>query len=313
MKKQWLLGLAMVCQFTFAQSQNNNEQQHFEQCQQEQVECLNWIEQQLPSSVTGSLKWYNLKLLQLDALVDLQKFDQLKAELIPLLSDPSVPPVMQASVYTYHAKLLAFDKQTQQANLYLNKAIDLLMSINSVSFNLMRFVKIANLLIYLQQFDQAMELLLKLETDFANSQDHQFQLELFSNITVIYQKRGQHAQQLEYALKALHAAKLYENKHFICVAQYNVGRGHQQLKQPRQAETYFLQALTDAKNSAFEMGEFLSLLRLAQVNIEERDIQSAKFYFKQAHMADVPPIYQSLYDSVKADIKTITKVEAKKP
>ncbi|MBC3767767.1 hypothetical protein [Neptunicella marina] len=303
MKKRWLLGLAMVCQYTFAQSQNINEQQHFEQCQQEPVTCLNWIEQQLPSSVTGSLKWYSLKLLQLDALVDLQKFEQVKVQLTPLLSDPDVPPVMLASVYTYHAKLLAFDKQTEQASLYLNKAIDLLMSINSVSFNLMRFVKIANLLIYLKQHDQAMELLLKLENDFSTSPDHHFKLEVFSNITIVYQRRGQRQQQLKYAKRALDEARLYDNKHFICVSQYNVARAHQQLNQLRKAEGYFLQALTQARESKFEMGEFLALLRLAQVNIDEQDIQSAKFYFAQAESETIPPMYQSLYDSVASSIK----------
>jgi len=151
-------------------------------CISSSSQCLLNVETALLTSMNESRQWYRLKLFQLDALFNLQKFDQLSAEINTLLTLKTRPINFSVYVYIYHAKILNSKKETSLAKIYIEKAINLLEKINDKYPDPMRLIEIANIQAAMKEHTLAKNTLLQLERKFEGKYHPIFKRELYANL-----------------------------------------------------------------------------------------------------------------------------------
>ena len=173
------------------------------QCQASSNECLKVIDDALSSLIINSRPWAHLKLLQLDALFNLQKFDALAQELTPLIANDNLPVNFSVYVYIYHAKLLLGNQEKDLAQQYLAKAVSLLNEINDKYPEPVRLIEIANVQIVLKDYQQAKKTLQQLELKFKDRYHPVFKRELYANLGHIAYFQDEKALHIRYREKSL--------------------------------------------------------------------------------------------------------------
>jgi tetratricopeptide (TPR) repeat protein len=213
----------------------------------------------------GSRLFYRYKLYQLDALLNLGRFQQLEEVLRPWLNDESAPLVFRLAVVTYKAKSLYVADRPEQANAWLSRAVSLMSEINQQLSSPMAMIEIANLQLYLGQTEIAYQTLRNIEERHSRHASPTFRLELYANLAQAVRKQGKLGPHLSYRQQSLFWARKSGNNQQIAVSWHNVARAYQFLQQYDEAEQAFIAASDYAKLASDTSTLMQCLLYRAQI------------------------------------------------
>lgn len=259
-------------------------------CAEAPQQCLTNVEKLLLHEPSESRRWFQYKNYQLDALFELNRFEQLANEVEPWLARDDIPLKFQISVLIYSAKSQP-DNRKELANQLINKAVTLLEDVSEVNHNPMLMVQIANSLNEQGEYQRGYDMLLPLVTKYQHRHMPRFQHELFENLGHFAIRLNKLDEHLEYRCSALKWASLMGNDNQIAISLYNVARAFQMLENYPKALEYFSKAEQLGKNT-LELVEF----RRAEIALAQGQLDKA-----QAHYAEVEhkqtQYYQSLFSA----------------
>lgn len=267
----FLLVFVAFCQSSFLFAQTNA----LGDCDMPSKNCLMFVADELHKVETHSMQWYSLKLMQLDSLMTTKEFKLLKQELNDLGENINHPPMFVTHLHIYQAKLDLIGGNTAQATGLLSQSLQDLEQINQAFYSPMRMINIANLMQSLQQHQQSLSLLERIETEFEISRDSYLKLELYGNLGHVHRHLKNYDKALSYYKKSLQFAIELEVEQQIAVLYEHVGNTYLNTSQDEQAELNYIAALSHANKDASE------------TTIIHAKITLAYFYLQQSELLNV--------------------------
>lgn len=249
-------------------------------CQLSPAQCLEKLPPLIETVSDDSRLFYRYKIYQLDSLLDLGRFQQLEETLRPWLNDLSVPMKFRLAVVTYQAKLLYVADKSEQARVWLSRALQLMSEINQQLGSPMAMIEVANLQLYLGQTETAYQTLRSIEQRHSRHASPRFRLELYANLAQAVRKQGKLELHLIYRQQSLHWARKSANEQQIAVDWHNVGRAHQFLNQYDKAEQAFITASDYARLADDTSTLMQCLLYRAQIAHQTGQQEKAKALLK---------------------------------
>jgi tetratricopeptide (TPR) repeat protein len=267
------LFLMLACwQSTFLLAQSNN----LSVCDVPSKNCLTWVNGELGNVKPYSMQWYNYKLLQLDSLISIKQFNELKRELSSLKVNRKLPPMFSVHMRIYQAKLDLIDGNKSHAKKLLKLSLKDLQQLNQSFYSPLRMIQIANLMQDLEQYAQSLTLLEKIKTDFENSRDIYLKLDLYGNLGHVHRHlKNYDAALANYKLSLEFAIEL-GNEQQISTLYAHVARMYQATNQLELAELNFVKALAHAEKDAQSSTVMNSKINLALFYVQQLELDKAQ-------------------------------------
>jgi len=244
----------------------------------------------------------------MEAWFNLQHEEKLFKEVSYWVKQDNLPINFLVYVYIYHAKMskVLVDKTTSE--LYLNKALTLLSSINKTISRPMRLIEIANLQTANGQLTNARETLLTLERKFSKSGSPRFNSELYTNFGHVAYQLKQYKQHVDYRIKALEWSKLLENKQQLGIAHYNLARALHLISSYQEAKKHYLRAYDLAIQAHDTIIQITSQLRIVEVLLLQGSNDEAYDHFlkvtRENFPLDTPKVVLKQYDRLQNELST---------
>ncbi|MDA8622397.1 tetratricopeptide repeat protein, partial [Psychrosphaera sp.] len=198
-------------------------------------ECLAATSEQLKTTKENTLRWFNLKLLQIESLITIKEFAHAERTIDAITTD-NLPPLFSSYLTIYKAKVYTVTNRRNKALELARTASINLVEINNSFYSPLRSISIANLLLDMKRLDESLEILLLLKEQFQASKDNHLKLELFGNLGHAYRELNQHQQSLESYLTALSHAKALKHHQQTMVIYSHIGKAYMYLDNPQNAE-----------------------------------------------------------------------------
>lgn len=233
-----------------------------EVCLTSPTECLKIVEHDLEHAQS---KRVQLDLIQykLDALFNLQRWQELEETVAPWRDNEEVPPSFRITILIYFAKLNSIT-QRNDAKLALKKAVDLLEKLQEVYPSPIRLVQLANTLMVMGEHQQAHTLLSDLKSRYGTSNNSYFQLELNGNLGHVTRNMGDLDLSEKHWQETIPWAIKLGNKQQISTVYFNNARLFQLQDKPNQAQANLALALKYAVESKDVVKETQIRLRMAE-------------------------------------------------
>lgn len=246
-------------------------------CRQEPATaCLDLIQQGLAQAEPFSVRWYQLKSVQLDFFFDKHLYEALAQQTSQLLQLEDVPAIFRTQLYFYQAKILHGKGQRIQALHYADLAAnDLEQQFQSFADPL-RLLELANLHSVMGEQAQAWKLLMLADSRYGKSKDPIFAFELHTNKALVQQANGRLADAAYSRKLALDVIQPTGETGKITVAYGNLGRTYQLLGQYGLALQYYQQSLLLMQPGADDVRRQMHLLRAVQLNCQLQQYVQAR-------------------------------------
>lgn len=221
----WLIPLLLVSASSQAALTAEQLREAKTLCDDSLAACAQKIDGYIKQAKEYSAFWYELKLLQFNALYLLQQDDALLAETTKLVLKPDLPAYFRANLYIYHAKELLYTGNNLQGQHYLDKTTELLEHLTQASRNPLTEVRLVNVQMLVDQNrPQAYERLKALDIRFDKSGDYLMKFELYNNLGHVSYFLDKRDEAVLYRNKCLEAAMNTHNTQFQAEANYNLAR-----------------------------------------------------------------------------------------
>lgn len=243
-------------------------------------DCLDNSSHYLQNVTLQSRLWYKYKLLELEALFNLQRFDKLREEANYWSTQPSIPVTFKVYVLIYRAKLSSGRVSKEITQTYLDEAITTLSEIHEMVPRPMRLIEIANLQLSNDQPEAAKQTLLSLEKKFSHNASPLFNRELYANLGHAAIRLNELDEHIIYREKSLDGAINVGNAQQIGVAGYNLGRAYQMKSRLNEALITFEQSAENAKKASDKTTEISATMRVIEVTYLKGDKEKARNLFK---------------------------------
>ncbi len=257
-------------------------------CRYSGANCLAQVEQQLQHCRPHSLLWYELVLLKLDSMFTLRQEKALLSETTALLSAKDAPPAFRARLYIYHAKLLYLFNDNSQSQLFVQQAITLLDQLQQASPQFVTQLRLANLLLYMQQYDLGYQQLRALESQLHQSRDLGLKYDLYNNLGHFALRLEQREQERFYRQQALEMIMQIDHPAKQAEAHYNLARNYYAASQWQLAQQHFRQAQQGYLQVADLALQNLSALYLAECQYRLGQHQQARNLLRQIRPEWIP-------------------------
>ncbi|MDO6445776.1 hypothetical protein Q4493_08325 [Colwellia sp. 1_MG-2023] len=264
-------------------------------CESSYDDCLTLIPQYLQETPKYSRLWYAYKLYQLEALFALERIEDLEQILLPVISKQDLPEKFQIYVYILNAKIIQYKGNPELASRYFNEAKDLLLAVNKDWPKPFELIKVANMLLYLKQYQIGYEMLLGLDKKFNHFTDANFKYQLFTNLGHFALNLGDHTKHQEYRFKALQWAEMTENKNKQAIANFNVARSHLFVESYDVALKYFNRSLTEGINARNQNLVNKTYLNMADIYQRMNNRSNVKVLLKKVDSKDLKGAYAKLF------------------
>ena len=276
-------------------------------CRQEPATaCLDLIQQGLAQAEPFSVRWYQLKSVQLDFFFDKHLYEALAQQTSQLLQLEDVPAIFRTQLYFYQAKILHGKGQRIQALHYADLAAnDLEQQFQSFADPL-RLLELANLHSVMGEQAQAWKLLMLADSRYGKSKDPIFAFELHTNKALVQQANGRLADAAYSRKLALDAIQPTGEAGKITVAYGNLGRTYQLLGQYGLALQYYQQSLRLMQPGADDVRRQMRLLRLSQLHCQLQDLAGARQRLRQVDPHLLEASYQPLYQRLQQQLTATT-------
>lgn len=257
-------------------------------CRFSGASCLTQVEQQLQHCRPHSLLWYELVLLKLDSMFTLRQEKALLNETTALLSAKDAPPAFRARLFIYHAKLLYLFNDQSQSQLFVQQAITLLDQLQQASPQFVTQLRLANLLLYMQQYDLGYQQLRTLEQQLHQSRDLILKYDLYNNLGHFALRLEQREQERFYRQQALQMIMQIDHPAKLAEAHYNLARNYYAASQWQLAQQHFRQAQQGYQQIADLVLQNLSALYLAECQYRLGQHQQARSLLRQIRPEWIP-------------------------
>ncbi len=273
----------------------------FTVCSYSSQECLDHIDAEVAKAEPKSALWYELTLLKLDSLFALQYSDPLWEATSQLVLDQTAPVPFRARLYIYHAKMLVTKESKLQAEHYLDKAVNLLESMNRSTPNPMTTILLVNVQTYVRGEPlKGYETLLGLEVKFSRSHDELMKYELYNNLAhgAHFLKRFEESQQ--HREKALMAIQKTNNTAKLAEGHYNLARVLAYREQWAAVEPHLIHAENYYRQIGDQLLTALARMHLAESLYRQGKTNEAKAMFATVDLAKVPSYANNHLERIQA-------------
>lgn len=247
--------------------------------------------------------------MQLDSLMTIKEFTQLKQELSVFNDNPQIPAIFSTNLNIYLAKLHLIDGENEQAKTLLELSLADLQQLNQVFYSPMRMVNIANLMLNLKQNLQSLALLKQIETDFKNSKDLYLKLELYGNLGHAHRLLNNYDQALFYYKQSLQFATNLGVEQQISILHAHVGRMYKATDQPKLAELSYLKALTHAEKDSRDLTINHAKIDLAFFYAQQLEIDKVQLLIKEIDDSKIEPHQQKKWIAINSALNIGQPVE----
>lgn len=249
-------------------------------CENSSHDCIENIEGHLETAPLQSRLWYKLKLLELDALFNLQQFNKLRQEVDLWAEKDGLPITFKVYIQIYRAKLSFGKTSPEITQRYLDEALLTLSNIHEMLPRPMRLIEIANLQLSNNQPEAAKKTLLSLEEKFSHNASPLFNRELYANLGHAAIRLNELDEHVIYREKSLDGAVKVGNIQQMSVAGYNLGRAYQMKSRFDEALTTFKQSASNAKKASDPETRISATMRVIEVTFLKGDKEKARDLFK---------------------------------
>ncbi|GAA6205424.1 MULTISPECIES: hypothetical protein [Thalassotalea] len=263
--------------------------------------CLSLLPPYLAKSPKYSRLWYAYKLYQLEALFALERDEELEKMLLTVVSRKDLPEKFHIYSYILYAKLIQYKGDTELANRYFNEAKELLLAVNKEWPKPFELIKVANMLLYMNQYQIGYDMLLGLEEKFSHFTDANFKYRLYTNLGHFALRLQDHPAHQEYRLKALQWAEKTDNTNMQAIANFNVARSHYFVDSFDVAIKYFNLALTVSLKARNQSLVDKTYLNLADIYHRLNNRNNVKVLLKKVNFDDLDGVYAKLYTQLSND------------
>jgi tetratricopeptide (TPR) repeat protein len=233
--------------------------------------CLSLIPQYLNENSQYSRLWYAYKLYQLEALSALERFDELERELLPIISKQDLPEKFHIYSNILYAKIIQYKGNSELALRYFNEAKELLLAVNIDWPKPLELIKIANLLLYMKEYQIGYDMLLGLDEKFTHFTDANFKYRLYTNLGHFALNLGDHQSHIDYRQNALQWADLSNNINMKAIANFNVARAHFFIESFEIAIIYFKHAISEGLKASNQSLVDKAYLNLADIYHQQNE------------------------------------------
>lgn len=257
-------------------------------CRFSGARCLAQVEHQLEHCRPHSMLWYELLLLKLDSMFTLRQEKALLSATTALLSAKDAPPAFRARLYIYHAKLLYLFNDHNQSQHFVQQAITLLHQLQQASPQFVTQLRLANLLLYMQQYDLGYQQLRALEQKLQHSRDLILKYDLYNNLGHFALRLGQREQERFYRQQALEMILQIDHPAKLAEAHYNLARNYYVTSHWLLAQQHFQQAQQGYQHIADTALQNLSALYQAECQYRLGQQQQARQLLQQIQPEWIP-------------------------
>lgn len=285
--------LAMLA--TFYNNAAENLSDHEQYCQaQPELQCLNYIRQNLSVMPAHSGSWFKIKSYELDYLFDKHEIALLTQQTEQLLHLAQLPESFALQLYFYHAKMLFVANKTEQATHFANLALNKLQSAYASFGTPIRLIELANLHFSLNEFAKADSLLNDAANKFQHSKDPVFWFEWYSNKALIAHQQNDLEMAAHLRQQALQTALQLEHNGKIIVAYGNLARTQQLLQQYQLAYQHYQLSLSYMLSSTDDAVKAIYLLRMAEISWHAGNYSTAALHLSTLNKELLQPFHQSV-------------------
>lgn len=268
-------------------------------------ECIEGTQLQLESLEPETIDWYRAKHLLISALWVLQENEILPKEVAYLSTLDNAPPVLLATAYTIHAKLLIVGGQKELGREFAEKAVDLIKAVNEVNMSAKRYAEVVNLFNYLEDWQRAEEFAHWAADKLKSIKNPDAMPDFYTAIGHIYFKsdkfelaKVQYQSSLDGYLQTQNAIEIANSYH-------NIARCYQQLGQWAPSIARFELALFWFNKQGKDYNKenkTHSQLRLTETLMMAGEIEQAKALMSSVEQEHIPSYFQSLHDDIKVKL-----------
>jgi tetratricopeptide (TPR) repeat protein len=263
--------------------------------------CLSLLPPYLAKTPQYSRLWYAYKLYQLEALFALERDVELEKMLLTVVSRKDLPEKFHIYSHILYAKLIQYKGNTELAERYFNEAKDRLLAVNKEWPKPFEQIKIANMLLYMNQYQIGYDMLIGLDEKFAHFTDATFKYRLYTNLGHFAQRLEDHPTHQEYRLKALQWAEKTDNTNIQAIANFNVARSHFFVESFDIAIKYFNLALALSLKARNQNLVNKSYLNLADIYQRLNNRNNVKVLLKKVKFDELDGAYAKLFTKLSND------------
>lgn len=246
----------------------------------------------------GAREWYRIKMMQLLALIEMQRFTALKRELEDVIVLRNPPIVFKATVYTYYAKVLLLEGNEAEGRQYLQQALTLVSDINHVLPDPFRSAEILNLYSYVPELNSdAVAFAETLIPNVTRVSDPIGLAELYTSLGHTFKYASQLKKSLHYYEQALRTYEDVADTTRKASAFHNVASGHKNLGDYQRAERFLKRSIAAwGTNNAVLISKNHAQLVLVETYILRGKTSEAKALLGKSHIDDMPHYQRALFD-----------------
>ncbi|NVK26221.1 MAG: hypothetical protein HWE10_14930 [Gammaproteobacteria bacterium] len=157
---------------------------------------------------------------------------------------------------------------------------------------------------YTGDYNKGHNLLSALERKFSDHNNHFIKKQIYTILGHLAFRKGSPENALSYMQQAYESAIKDKGNLYKLIAQYNVARAMQFVKQTMTAKERFKEVIVYAEQLNEQIFRNLAHLRLAQIYSEEKSLETAKLFVSEINSHDLLPTdittYQKLCDRLKS-------------
>ena len=226
----FILLLILVTQDVAAHSPAKNISEIHKICSKSPAQCLTEVNLTLLTTKEQSRIWYDLMQYKIESLFLLQNINELNAVTKPWINIDDLPVPFKVSIYIYYAKSLAFDNDINEKAIkaeskkYINKAEQQLDLMHNAYPDPMLLIQLANIKMYVGEYQQAYQTLQSLAVKYQRRQDPAFKLDLYGHLAHLADRLKYKQQAIDYWLESIVWAKRYDNDQQIATVYFNLAQ-----------------------------------------------------------------------------------------
>lgn len=271
-------------------------------CEQQPSKCFSFIDKQQQSMTSGSESWWALEVLRLNFLFKFQKIDDFYVALRPWIDHPDVPEQYQPVISMLYGKWLLRRGRVDESQRWLEQALEDFRTLSQQQESMSVALKILNLLVILNRFDEAKAYVKTLTNQPYDSPV--FYREVFAELAHIANKNNAYQQHIDYRRESVRWAEKVADDQQKAIAYNNYGVALRKNKQYTEAEKAFLAAIKYAKRANDNIQLNKITLRVAEVYLLMQNFNKAQEFLEKIelryfHPSDIAK-YRKLFKQARA-------------
>jgi len=226
----FILLLIFTPQGVVAHSPVKNMSEIHKICSKSPAECLTEVNKVLLTTKEQSRVWYDLIQYKVESLFLLQNIKELNAVTKPWITIDDLPVPFKISVYIYYAKSLTADNDIDkeliksESKKYIKKAEQQLDLMNNAYPDPMLLIQLANIKMFVGEYEQAYQSLQALTVKYQRRQDPAFKLDLYGNLAHLADRLKYKQQAINYWIESIDWAKKHGNDQQIATVYFNLAQ-----------------------------------------------------------------------------------------